>query len=72
MSYVQTSLFDFTSCREDHIYLQLQDLKQDGELDLYELKVKRTDKFYEVEKTNEFHEGFREMIECYRFINSKL
>lgn len=73
MSYVQTSLFDFASCsNDDHIYLQLQRLKENDVLDLYELQVKRTDKFYEVEKTDEFHEGFKALMDCYQFINSKL
>lgn len=72
MSYMQTSLFDFTGRSEDYIYLQLQDLRENNELDLHELKVKRTDKFYEVEKSDEFHEGFKTIMECYQFINSKL
>ena len=72
MTYVQTSLFDFASYTQDHIYLQLQQLEENDELDLQEFKVKRTDKFYEVEKSDEYHEGFKALMDCYRFINSKL
>ena len=72
MQYEQTSLFNFSICNEDSIYLKLSLLEENDELDLHELKVKRTEKFYEVEKSDEFHEGFRTMMDCYRFINANL
>lgn len=72
MSYEQTSLFNFGFCNEDPIYLKLSSLEENDELDLHEIKIKRTEKFYEVEKSNEFHEGFRTMMDCYRFINANI
>ena len=72
MQYEQTSLFNFSFCNDDLIYSQLSSLEENEEIDLHEVKIKRTEKFYEVEKSNEFHEGFKTVMDCYRFINSKI
>jgi len=72
VQYEQTSLFDFSSCDDDPIYSKLSLLEENEELDLREIKITRTDKFYEVEKSDEFHEGFKKIMDCYRFINANL
>ncbi|KOS60881.1 hypothetical protein FJQ98_20585 [Lysinibacillus agricola] len=70
----QLNIFDCDTNiqQNDWIFQRLEALQIERTLNVGELKISRTERFYVVEKEAEFEEVFRNIERCYEFINQNL
>lgn len=67
----QLNIYDVTNLLDDPIYQQLKNLNIDEEIQVENLIIRRTQRFYEIEN-NYIHEGFVELEKCYQFLSTML
>lgn len=65
---LQTTLYEFLDLREDPVFNQIEQLHTGEEIQIDSFRIRKTDKFYEVEN-DEMHEPFKSLEECYAFIS---
>lgn len=63
------NIYEIIGLDDDPIYSKLDKLQVDDEVQIEHHIVRKTDKFYEVEN-GELHEGFKDKINCYRFLST--
>ncbi|MEK4494479.1 hypothetical protein [Ureibacillus sp. FSL W8-0352] len=71
MVYVQTNLYQFISLSDDPVFRKINNLKIGDEIQIDSFKVRKTERFYEVEN-EDLHELFNSLDKCYSFISSMI
>lgn len=67
----QMNVYEVIGREDDPIYSRLTKLQENDEIQIDELRIRKTDKFYEVENAD-LHEGFKTVERCYEFISSNV
>ncbi|MBM7607556.1 alpha/beta superfamily hydrolase [Lysinibacillus composti] len=67
----QMNVYEVIGREDDPVYNLLTNLQENDEIQIDELRIRKTDKFYEVEN-DDLHEGFKTIERCYEFISSNV
>ncbi|MDM5333419.1 hypothetical protein QUF56_09290 [Ureibacillus composti] len=67
----QMNVYEVIGREDDPVYNLLTNLQENDEIEIDELRIRKTDKFYEVEN-DDLHEGFKTIDRCYEFISSNV
>lgn len=65
------NVYEVIGREDDPVYNLLTNLQENDEIQIDELRIRKTDKFYEVEN-DDLHEGFKTIERCYEFISSNV
>lgn len=65
------NVYEVIGREDDPVYNLLTNLQENDEIEIDELRIRKTDKFYEVEN-DDLHEGFKTIDRCYEFISSNV
>lgn len=68
MKFNQISIYNVLGYNIDPVYCKINDLQENEEIEIEQLKIRKTSRFYEVENDN-FHKCFSDIKTCYNFID---